>query len=67
MTCLFDRRFAPTAIKVALVIGSLLFAINHGYALVNGEMNNNRWISGLLSYLVPYLVNIHGRFISRSR
>lgn len=64
---LFDPEFSPTALKVAGVVGSLLFAINHGVALFNQQMTRDRWISGSLTYLVPYIVNIHGQFTSRSR
>lgn len=67
MKSLFDPEFAPTALKVAGVVGSLLFAINHGGALVNRQMTRDRWISGSLTYLVPYIVNIHGQLTSRSR
>lgn len=62
-----DRRFAPTAIKVAVVVGSILFTINHGWAVLHNEMTLSRWISGGLTYIVPYLVNIHGQHISRLR
>jgi hypothetical protein len=64
---LFDRKFAPTAFKVALIIGTLLFVINHGWALLNGQMNSGRWISAGLTYVVPYMVSIHGQYISRAR
>lgn len=62
-----DRKLAPTALRVALVVGSLLFTINHGAALAKGEMNRTRWLSGLVTYLVPYSVSIHGQNSSRSR
>ncbi len=64
---LVNPRYATPAIRVALVVGTLLFAINHGAALLHGEMNPTRWISALLTYCVPYAVNIHGQVISRSR
>lgn len=64
---LVDRQVMPTAIKVALVVGSLLFVINHGAAFVSGKMNGDRWLSAGLSFLVPYGVNVHGQLISRRR
>lgn len=64
---LLDTTLAPTALRVALVVGSLLFTINHGAALAKGEMNRMRWFSGLITYMIPYSVNIHGQFKSRSR
>jgi hypothetical protein len=64
---LFNPRFAPTALKVALFVGTVLFVINHGKAFLNGQMNKDRWISAGLSYCVPYLVNIHGQVVSNAR
>ena len=58
---LIDKQMMPTAIRVALVVGSLLFIINHGSAFLSGNMNRDRGLSAGLSYLVPYGVNIHGQ------
>jgi hypothetical protein len=38
---LFDAEFVVTGFKTAVFVGSLLFVINHGGALVRGEMNRN--------------------------
>ena len=64
---LSDRELMPTAIKVAMVIGSVLFLINHGYAFMHNEMTRVRWISAAITYVIPYSVNIHGQFSARSR
>lgn len=56
----------PTALKVAVVVGSVLFTINHGAAVARGEMTRDHWVSGLLTYLVPYTVSIHGQFVASS-
>jgi hypothetical protein len=64
---LFDPEFAPTGIKVALVVGTILLSINHGAAIVGGKMTGDRWMAGLLTYIVPYLVNVHGQYSSRYR
>ncbi len=64
---LIDPELVPSALRVALVVGSLLFAINHGPALVREQMTRGRWLSAGLTYLVPYLVNIHGQHTSRQR
>ncbi|WP_199245555.1 nitrate/nitrite transporter NrtS [[Phormidium] sp. ETS-05] len=63
---LFNPRLAPTALKVALFVGTVLFLINHGTALVKGQMNKERWMAAALSYCVPYLVNLHGQLVSQS-
>ena len=64
---LLNPKFAPTALRVALIVGSVLFTINHGAALAQGKMTKTRWFSGLITYLVPYSVSIHGQHTSRSR
>ncbi|HLL54377.1 MAG TPA: nitrate/nitrite transporter NrtS [Myxococcaceae bacterium] len=64
---LIDPGSAATAVRVALVVGSVLFLINHGAALLEGGMTPGRWVSACLTYLVPYAVNIHGQYVSRSR
>lgn len=51
----------PTALKVAVVVGSV-----YGAAVARGEMTRDRWISGLLTYFVPYTVSIHGQFVASS-
>ncbi|MBD2501025.1 nitrate/nitrite transporter NrtS [Anabaena azotica] len=61
---LIDPTLVPTALKVAVVVGSILFMINHGHALLTGKMGRDRWISAMLTYVVPYFVNIHGQYIS---
>mgnify|MGYP006865005302 CR=1 FL=1 len=50
-----------SALKVALIVGSILFIINHGKAFYEGSMTIARWVSVFLSYLVPYCVYIVGR------
>lgn len=55
------RECRSTAIRVALIVGTLLFIINHGSALLNHEMSGDRWASVVLTYLVPFAVSIHGQ------
>lgn len=54
-----------TAIRVALVVGSILFMINHGAAAGRGQMTLGRWVSAVLTYCVPYAVNIHGQYVAK--
>ncbi|MDB9373726.1 nitrate/nitrite transporter NrtS [Nodularia sphaerocarpa] len=61
---LIEPKLVTTAVKVALIVGSILFIINHGSALWQGKMSSERWISATISYLVPYCVNIHGQYVS---
>ncbi|NEO84111.1 MAG: hypothetical protein F6J87_07635 [Spirulina sp. SIO3F2] len=50
-----------TALRVALCVGSVLFVINHGSALISGQMSRDRWISAMLTYCVPFGVSLHGQ------
>ena len=54
---LINPNLALTAFRVAIIVGSVLFTINHGTALAKGEMNKTRWLSGLITSLIPYSVN----------
>ena len=67
LIALVDISLMGTALKVSIVVGSMLFSINHGPALAHGKMTRDRWISGLLTYLVPYAVNIHGQYVARNQ
>jgi hypothetical protein len=64
---LFDPEFIPTGLKTALFVGSLLFLINHGPALLRGEMTRERWISTIVTYAMPYLVNVYGQYSYRRK
>ncbi|MEM8638763.1 MAG: nitrate/nitrite transporter NrtS [Cyanobacteria bacterium P01_G01_bin.54] len=61
-TTVTNPRYRPTALRVALCVGSVLFVINHGHALVTGQMTFGRWLSAALTYCVPYGVSLHGQW-----
>jgi len=45
------------ALKYAVVVGSVLIAINHGDALLRGELEGGRVARMALTTLVPYVVS----------
>jgi hypothetical protein len=45
------------ALKFAVVVGAILIAINHGGAIVSGEISAERWLKMGLTVLVPYCVS----------
>jgi len=48
---------AARALKYAIVVGALLIAINHGTALLEGDVDSSLlWRMGL-TVLVPYVVS----------
>ncbi len=53
----FTKPTVKRAILTALVVGAILIAINHGDAILRGEMNIDRWLKAALTVLVPYLVS----------
>lgn len=64
---LWDPEFIPTGVKTAVFVGSLLFLINHGPALLRREMTRERWISAAVTYTMPYLVNVYGQYSYRRK
>ena len=45
------------ALAYAVVVGSLLIAINHGHALLAGEVDGGRLLRMGLTVMVPYAVS----------
>ena len=64
---LAQQRCRTVAIRVALVVGTVLFTINHGQAVVQDEMSLSRWFAALLTYCVPFMVSIHGQSSQQTR
>ncbi|SMF00407.1 hypothetical protein SAMN02745866_00036 [Alteromonadaceae bacterium Bs31] len=44
------------SIKIALLVGTLLAAINYGDKILTGSMLATDWIKLILTYFVPYAV-----------
>lgn len=47
-------------ISVALVVGTILFAINQLDVVLNGNADARTWIKGFSTYLVPFCVANYG-------
>jgi hypothetical protein len=47
------------ALKTALVVGSVLIVINHGDAVMAGDLDPGRLVKMLLTFLVPYCVSTY--------
>jgi hypothetical protein len=47
------------SLRVALVIGALLVAINHGDHLLSGAVRASGWLKIALTFLVPYGVSTY--------
>ena len=56
---IFLRPVVLTAIKVAIVVGTMLALINHGPALLALELGRQQIVQIALTYLVPYGVSTY--------
>jgi hypothetical protein len=51
------RDVVRRALAYAVVVGAILITINHGDALVRGELGEGRLLKMLLTVMVPYCVS----------
>ncbi|MDA3039901.1 MAG: nitrate/nitrite transporter NrtS [Actinomycetota bacterium] len=56
----FNRSNLMRTIPVALVVGSVLFAINQLDVVLSGKATTGTWIKGLSTYVVPFCVANYG-------
>lgn len=54
ITTLIQRHIVLNALRVSLVVGTLLNAINQGPALISGQ--EIEWLKVFLNFAVPYCV-----------
>lgn len=53
----FSRPVVRRALRYAVVVGMLLIAINHGDAILRGDVSLGRMLRMALTTLVPYAVS----------
>ena len=54
-----ERSVVHRALRVAAVVGAVLVGINHGDALLRGEISMDRALRIVLTLLVPYCVSTY--------
>jgi hypothetical protein len=52
-----SKQVVSRAARIALIVGSILAIINHGDALIHWDLDTEKLIKILLTYLVPYCVS----------
>jgi hypothetical protein len=52
-----SRPVVRRALRYALLVGALLIAINHGSAILRGDLTPGRLLQMALTVLVPYCVS----------
>jgi len=55
----FSREVVFRGLKVGLVVGTILVAINHGDAIISGNLDAAAAWKILMTYLVPYCVSTY--------
>lgn len=51
------RPHLRTTIRIALVVGTVLFAINHLDVVLDGRATTATWVKGAMTYVVPFVVS----------
>lgn len=54
-----NTQVVQTAIRVSLIVGTILALINHGDAILQLSLSTNNIIKILLTYLAPYCVSTY--------
>jgi hypothetical protein len=52
-----SKNIMRRSLLTSLIVGTILVIINHGDALITGEIDSVRVFRIILTYLVPYLVS----------
>ncbi len=59
--------FLKKTIRVALIVGSVLFTINHLDEVISGRATAAVWFKGALTFLVPFCVSNIGILVATRR
>lgn len=59
--------YLKRTVRIALIFGSILFAINHLDEVVLGHANAGVWVKGALTFLVPFSVSNLGVLVASRR
>lgn len=55
----FSAQVVGPAVRIAIVVGTILVLINHGDAVFQMTLTANQLLKILLTYLVPYCVSTY--------
>lgn len=55
----FSSQVAKPAVRIAMVVGTILVLINHGDAVFQMTLTESQLLKILLTYLVPYCVSTY--------
>ena len=60
-----SMRTVRRATFIAVIVGHVLAAINHGDRIVTGTMTESDWLKVALTFLVPYSVSTVSSILAR--
>jgi fatty-acid desaturase len=63
---LYPRHVSRTML-IAVIVGSVLFAINHLDTVLNGAATTTTWVKVGVTYLVPFVVSNVGLLVGTHR
>ncbi|HEV3278685.1 MAG TPA: nitrate/nitrite transporter NrtS [Terriglobia bacterium] len=61
------RPYLKKTVQIALIVGAVLFAINHLDEVVQGRATRTVWIKGAVTFLVPFCVSNLGVLVASRR
>jgi len=61
------REHIMLAVKMALVVGTVLNCINQGECLINQEFDQIVWPKLLITYTVPFFVSLYSTSVVKLR
>ena len=61
---MFNPVVMYAALRVAIVVGTLLSFINHYDLLLGVNITPNKMLQIVLNYCIPYIVSIHGQVLA---
>ena len=67
MRLLFCWRSLRSTLAVALVVGTVLFAINQFDVVLAGRATGEVWLKASLTYIVPFLIANYGLLVGSRR
>jgi hypothetical protein len=62
-----ERQVVRLALKVTLVVGTILNLINHFDLLLGAPASSGTFVQIVLTYIVPYCVSTHGQVFGQRR
>jgi hypothetical protein len=54
----FQARVVKRGLRFAAVVGVILIGINHGDAILRGELHRSAYLKMILTAVVPYVVSV---------